>query len=290
VREITNPLLFEMIRSFSALAKTLNLSHAVGELKSTRQTVRRHISNLEDIMGEKLFEVVDRQDVLTDYGRNALPEADQILARGHAWLRGQLGGVDGMMQVSFQGPDGWEFFQQQEKISEIWGAKSPLLRSAVSCWAKSGGELESEHMKPLRPYVLVYRETASGWICVEVGEKSFYSTWWGWAEARSSIGRSLGQFPGGEEFAKIMEAPYREVQENHSLRLDQVATRMPRVPGGPLLPVCFQRLLMGATMPDGSLAMITVVGRSEKISVDGLDQAWIDDMPDDVRVDFLGLE
>ena len=45
--EVNQPLLFEMIRSFTTLAQTLNLSHAVAELNSTRQTVRRHISQLE---------------------------------------------------------------------------------------------------------------------------------------------------------------------------------------------------------------------------------------------------
>ena len=115
--KVTNPLLFEMIRSFSKLAKTLNLSHAVHELSSTRQTVRRHIASLEEIKGEKLFEVINRQYALTEAGRNALPEADQILARGHAWLRGQLSGVDGMMQISYKGSDGWVFYQQQQKLS-----------------------------------------------------------------------------------------------------------------------------------------------------------------------------
>jgi hypothetical protein len=286
VNKITNPLLFEMIRSFSKLAKTLNLSHAVHELSSTRQTVRRHIASLEEIKGEKLFEVINRQYALTEAGRNALPEADQILARGHAWLRGQLSGVDGMMLISYKSSDGWVFYQQQQKLSEIWGSDSALLRSAVLCWAKSGGDLESEHMKAVRPYVLVYRDTPAGWICVEVGEQSFYSKWWGWAEARSSIGRSLGEFPGGEEFAKIMDVPYREVQISHSLRLDQVITRMPRVPRGTPLPICFQRLLMGSRMPDGSFALVTVVDRAESIAVSGLDQAWLDDMPADVKVDF----
>ena len=47
-REMNQPLLFEMLRSFTTLARTLNLSHAVEELNSTRQTIRRHISQLED--------------------------------------------------------------------------------------------------------------------------------------------------------------------------------------------------------------------------------------------------
>ncbi|MEP3512466.1 MAG: hypothetical protein ABJN38_11970, partial [Lentilitoribacter sp.] len=39
----SHALLHEMIRSFTTLARTLNLSHAVKELGSTRQTLRRHI-------------------------------------------------------------------------------------------------------------------------------------------------------------------------------------------------------------------------------------------------------
>jgi len=76
VKEVTNPLLFEMIRSFSTLAKRLNLSHAVEELGSTRQTVRRHIDNLEEIKGVVLFRVVDRRYELTEAGTHALPEAN----------------------------------------------------------------------------------------------------------------------------------------------------------------------------------------------------------------------
>jgi len=40
----SHAILFELLRSFTTLARTLNLSHAVKELRSTRQTVRRHIA------------------------------------------------------------------------------------------------------------------------------------------------------------------------------------------------------------------------------------------------------
>jgi len=42
------PLLYEMVRSFTVLADTLNLSQAVRLLGSTRQTVRRHIAQIEE--------------------------------------------------------------------------------------------------------------------------------------------------------------------------------------------------------------------------------------------------
>ena len=60
-----NTVLFEALRSFSTLASTLNLSRAVDALGTTRQTVRRHISLLEEARGEELFALIDRQYVLT---------------------------------------------------------------------------------------------------------------------------------------------------------------------------------------------------------------------------------
>ncbi|MEO1399352.1 MAG: LysR family transcriptional regulator, partial [Pseudomonadota bacterium] len=75
LKEMNQPLLFEMLRSFTTLAKTLNLSHAVSELNSTRQTVRRHIALLEEMRGEVLFDVVNRRYELTEAGQAALPAA-----------------------------------------------------------------------------------------------------------------------------------------------------------------------------------------------------------------------
>jgi len=283
---VNQPLLFEMIRSFTTLARTLNLSHAVAEMGITRQTVRRHIEALEAAMGFELFEVIDRRYHLTPEGVAVLPSAESIQAQGRLWFQGRISDIGGMMRVSHADEKGWEFYQQQQPVGQIWDSKSALLRTAVVAWAQSGGELENPQMEVVRPYVLVYRDTPSGWICVEVGEQSFYSNWWGWANARSSIGRLIGQFPGGPEFARIMDTPYREVNESRGLRLDQIVTYMPREPDGPLMTVCFQRLLMGMQLPDGSFALVTVVDRPEEINIDGLDQSRPAEMPEDVKEEF----
>ena len=84
--DVTYSLLHEMIRSFTTLARTLNLSHAVKELGSTRQTVRRHIAQLEEAKGVVLFTIEDRQYYLTEEGARALPEAQDILARSRFCL------------------------------------------------------------------------------------------------------------------------------------------------------------------------------------------------------------
>src|SRR5210317_803716 len=97
-------LLHEMIRSFVTLAQTLNLSHAVKELGSTRQTVRRHIAQLEEVKGVRLFSLEDRQYHLTEAGRQALPEALDILMRGNSWLMGHVSHYDGLQRVHAQLP------------------------------------------------------------------------------------------------------------------------------------------------------------------------------------------
>ena len=81
-------ILFEHLKSFSTLAHSLNLSNAVRKLGSTSQTFRRHINLLEEVWGEKLFSIEDRQYLLRVAGLASLREADDILVWGKAWLGG----------------------------------------------------------------------------------------------------------------------------------------------------------------------------------------------------------
>lgn len=286
VTKVVPALLHEMIRSFTTLARTLNLSHAVKELGSTRQTVRRHITQLEASIGEELFVVDDRRYQLTDAGQRALAPAQSILAQGSVWLNGQFDHVDGMMRLAFQGEGDWLFFQQQQPISRVWESNSDLLKSAIKAWAVTEGNLEHPLMSGVRPYILVYRESPGGWICAEVGEKSFYSNWYGWANAKSSVGRTLDQFPGGAEFANLMNQPFAKVHINRGLRLDQVLTRMPRSPGAPVDYLAFSRLLLGVQLPDGSPALMVVVDRAESMLIADVDPDLLEQMPADACVHF----
>jgi biotin operon repressor len=282
-------LLYEMMRSFSALARTLNLSQAVEELGSTRQTVRRHVSQLEEAMGCKLFVVEQRRYALTTQGEDAVGPAQLLLDQGAVWYQGQFKNVGGMLRFSYDGgEDKWIYHQQQLPLSVAWSGKSKLHRAAIKAWAESEGNLESDVMSQVRPYILAYREIAEGWICVEVGEASFYSNWFGWVKARSSVGRNLNQFPGGKLFASLANAPFTDVKDGHGLRLDQVVSRMPLEDDGPMHNIAFDRLLMGVRMPDGSPAIISVVDRSCEIRITDLDKGVLATVPPQARTDFNG--
>lgn len=281
------PLLYEMVRSFIVLADTLNLSQAVRLLGSTRQTVRRHIAQIEDYLDAPLFDVDERRYRLTQRGEEALPEAREFLARGKVWIGGNTRSSSGLLRLSHETPNGWNFYQQQRPLTQIWDGESPMIKEAFVAWVNSEGRLEHENFQKIRPYVLVYRDSPSGWICIEVGQESFYTNWWGWENARSSIGRPLANFPGGPEFEAMLDFPFREVQANGGVRLDEIVTQIPRdTASGELIPLAYKRLLMASRFPDGSLALISAVDRSRHVTISGLDQAAMSGMPDDAIVRF----
>ncbi len=278
----SHALLHEMIRSFTTLARTLNLSHAVKELGTTRQTLRRHIALLEEMKGVDLFVMKDRQYHLTQEGERALPEALEILARGSSWLMGHVSHYDGLQRVHAILPDNRPFWLQQQPITDLWDCDRSLLRECFRAWAMAGGELESERMAHVRPYFMVYRNSPSGWICVEIGDLASYVSWYGWATARSSIGRGLYSLPGGDKFAHLMLEPFEQASKNQNSRLDHICTRLNREKDGPDVPLNYRRLLLAGRFPDGSSAMISVLDRCYDIKIEGLSLENILAMPEDL--------
>lgn len=275
-------LLYEMIRSFTTLARTLNLSHAVRELGSTRQTVRRHITQLEAAKGVELFTVEERQYRLTDAGHRALPEALDILARGRSWLMGHVSHHNGMQCVHAQLPEGRSFWLQQRPIGEIWTCNRSLFRECFRAWAMAGGALEDPAMAHVRPYFMVFRDSPNGWICVEIGDDCSYVSWSGWAAARSSIGRNMYGLPAGDEIAHLMVEPFEDAAIHQNTRLDHLHTQLRREPDGPFVPISYARLLLAGRFPDGTFALISVVDRCYEVEIEGLDKDTIRSMPEEL--------
>jgi biotin operon repressor len=281
------PLLYEMIRSFVTLARTLNLSHAVEELGSTRQTVRRHIAQLEEMKGAELFHVEERRYRLTAVGLETLPEAEHIIARCNVWARGQIAHQNGLRQYKSQLPDGGDFYQQQLPLSSIWTSDRPLMAAAHKAWTLAEGQLESPFFQSVRPYAMVYRSSPSGWICVELGEQSSYVTWFGLANARSSVGRVLAELPGGDDFARLLSMPFQDVERERNVRVDHIYTQLPRGPEGHPEQICYARLLLGCSFPDGSFALMSIVDRNNDIEIIGTPGRR---MPDELVMDLDAIK
>lgn len=270
----SHSVLFEALRSFTTLARTLNLSHAVKELNSTRQTVRRHVDQLEAMRGEELFELVDRQYRLTEAGQRALPEAEDLLARATAWMLNQSAHENGLFTAKYTEKAEFDYYLQQHPISDIWRSGSARMQEIVASWAEAGGQIEHPAMTRVRPHLLIYRhgEMDDFWYCADIGMESSFASWFGWAAARSSVGRALERLPGGDSFASLLAHPFKDVSSTHGLRLDHVHTQIPRGPEHEegLHPISFQRLMMGCAFADGSFALGAYIERTYNIEIAGL--------------------
>ncbi|MDA8587017.1 LysR family transcriptional regulator, partial [Rhodobacteraceae bacterium] len=111
-----------MLRAFVCMSGHLNLSKTCGELGATRQTVRRHLTDLEHIKGEKLFVVEDRQYRLTPFGEASLDGAVALLQQLDTWA-GQSSlsknVCDGLETTRYIDASGQKFLSQQHSVSKI---------------------------------------------------------------------------------------------------------------------------------------------------------------------------
>ncbi|MEM9698483.1 MAG: LysR family transcriptional regulator [Pseudomonadota bacterium] len=272
-------LLFEMLRSFVVLSETLNLSHAVQKLGSTRQTVRRHIASLEETKGGALFDVQDRRYVLSALGTQILPEAHRLVAGAAAWYTGNSGLVNGLQFINQANLDGWYFYQQQHPISRAFTSSGEMLQKVLKGWTEAGGQLEHPALREVRRFCNIFRRFNDDLIFAEVGEDSSFVSWFGETTAQSSVGRALGQMPGGNDFGRLVDIAYEEVEATQSIRLDHVHTLLPFGDSGNNLPISYERLMLGARFPDQSLAIVSAVRRTYDIEIKGVSRAMLQSMP-----------
>ncbi len=273
---------YALLRSYISLAKTLNLSKTVRDLKSTRQTVRRHISLLEQQKGVALFFLKDRQYELTEAGKNSLQEAENLLARADAWINNQSDHINGLahLAVKPKKPDaGFHYYLQQHPLGRLWQDGSALMQAGFQLWAQAKGEIENPVFAKIRPYLMVFRPHGDDWICADIGEKSSFATWYGWEKQRSSIGRELSDLPGGIDIAKLLTHPFRDVMAHQCLRLDHIFTLGKANDNSDPVPLSYQRLLLGCRFPDGGLALACLEERTRNIQIAGLDHELAQSMP-----------
>jgi len=275
-REQTKALLFEILRSFTTLAQTLNLSRAVDQLGTTRQTVRRHIDLVEEAKGAPLFEVENRSYKLTEAGKRALPEAEHILMRGEAWLRSVTGHVDDLYTVSLEEENGFVFYSQQQPLEHIWKHADPLLRQAFHAWFLAEGNLDHEAFEDIRPMIMVYRPNRNRWVVTEGGEESTMAQWFGRTWARSTAGREISFLPGGRNMESLLSKPFDDVRVGSGPRYEHVVTMLTDGETDKRQEVAYQRLLLGCSFPDESFALVSVTKRANQARIYALEGTRFD--------------
>ena len=100
----------DMLRSFVTLAETQNLSQTVELLGVSRQTVRRHVRELELARGTVFFEPGESRYSLTEAGKNAAEDAQNLIMGMAEWVDGiAVEPLDLHRQAIEQSQDVWFF-------------------------------------------------------------------------------------------------------------------------------------------------------------------------------------
>ena len=276
-----------MLRAFVCLSRHLNLSKASIELGATRQTVRRHITDLEMIFGEKVFDVVDRQYHLTGPGHERLDEAKKLLLELDTWagqssLKKNTSG--GLEKLQYTDADGRVFLSQQHPVSQIAFNGLPLMKAALVAWGNAETQIEHEAMRQISPYTVLYRKGPAGWVFVHIGKESAYARWFGWAVSKSAIGRLISDDNVGDEYDEFTGGAYSRIYDEGGVRLDHIYAHLPKDGGAPQ-PGTFQRLLLGGVFPDGTPGLIIVSAITEQVEIDALSEADRPKLPAHILMD-----
>lgn len=280
-----------MLRAFVSLSKTLNLTETTKLLGATRQTIRRRITDLEVIMGRALFSLEKQEYKLTSYGKESIADAESILRQLEAWSA--RSGVTKrrskwLESAHYLDAGGREFFSQQHPI--IWIAKNglPLMKRTLAAWGQAHTKIEDPAMSDVRPYLVIYRKSRAGWICVEIGERSAYAKWFGWAWSKSAIGRVSEDDNAGDDFNDFISGAYARIYGVGGVRLDHLYAHLPREISDEPIPVSFQRLLMGCIFPDGTPGLAVLVLMTNQIDIDALRDVEISCVPEELVMDLEG--
>jgi hypothetical protein len=278
-----------MLRAYVVLSRTLNLTKTCKELNATRQTVRRHINELEAIKGGKLFEVDERQYRLTELGKESLSDAAGILRNLDSWSghsRFSRQSSKYLETSRYCDTDGREFLSQQHPVSKIATEGLPIMRCALSSWGEGHTQIEHEAMQKIRPYIVLYRKGPNGWVFVEVGQESAYSRWFGWAWSKSAIGKLMQEDNAGDDMNEFISGAYSRIYGEGGVRLDHLFAHLPREDSNDLIPVTFQRLLMGCVFPDGTPGLGVLVLITNQVDIDALQDHDIPGAPEELLMEF----
>jgi len=262
-----------MLRAFDSLATTLNLSDTAKQLGATRQTVRRHISDLERFRGGPLFCLTKHTYQLTPLGEASLAGARSLLRQADRWSRGDVMSSSGYQHLEvaqFVADDGTKFVCQQHPVSRVAEHGTTLVQRTVQAWGTALAQIEAPAMGAIRDHLAIYRRSTDGWICVEIGDQSTYAKWFGWTWAKSAVGRLSEDDRAGSEYNRFISEAYDRIHGEGGVRFDHLFAHLPRETSDHAVPVTFQRLLMGCVFPDGAPALAVMPSVTRNVAIDAL--------------------
>lgn len=273
----TPSVLFDILNSFVCLARSLNLSHASKELGFTRQTIKRHITDLETKIGTPLFDLENRKYVLTEAGKAALPGAKKILLNANSWfdlLTDKL-----VIKQLKQAEGGANLNVLQKHPVSLLNQEGPeCLRNVLLKWVESGGRLEHPSMVEMQSRAVNFRKQGAFWICIHIGQQSSMASWLGEEHASSAAGELLEESPMIGNYAIDAIEAYDETYYTGDLVYDHISAWLPHTKGGSPSIVNYQRLVVPCIFPNNERLVSSFVVRTNDIKINNIPDSEIPKM------------
>ncbi len=261
------PVLAEMMKSFVTLARSENLTAAAGGLGITRQTVRRHIVQLEQLLGCTLLVSGPKGYELTKDGHRHLANASWTLDQMEDWVSGAVDVVGYLQQASVRLEDGGYFCGRQHKLNDVWRVGTNSIQKGLRAWYESQANVEHPLVEEMRPKMVFFRKQQGKWLYIHVGDESTMTRWLGLVWARSEVGSFLEEDTMASDMDRFVTQAYDQTLARGTVRYDHIATTLARSRNGPLEPVSYQRLILAYRLPDGSPVLGVLIIVTDDIEV-----------------------
>lgn len=229
-------LLYGYVRSFVKLAYLGDVRAASDQLRITRQSIKRHILELENLLDVQLFERVGATSRLTSMGTLWLPRAQEFSELAAAFLNRR-----GANQAHYQST------QLPFRMLLNDRSNSRLLHDFANAWLCSNQTLDCEAIRPFREQCIVYERKAGAWVSREIGEKSAFCLWFGSKITKASVGQRLAKMETGDDLQDEIAFLLDSVYTRGGVHFSEVACNLHSPNHSGRIPVLYQRLLAELT-------------------------------------------
>lgn len=230
-------ILFGYIRSFVGLAAVKDVSVVADQFSTTRQTIGRHVHELENMIGCELFASIGARSELTDSGRLWTSRASEILDLAAPFMVG----------ASVEGPR-YRSTQVPLRVLLDEGSKSsPRLREFVNAWMRCDKRLASPDLARFCSELIVYERRNGAWYAKQIGENTALSDRYGIEDTTVGAGMRVTEIMSGADLHDEVSFLLDAVYTRGGVHFSEVSCRLVNPITGLREPMLYERALVELT-------------------------------------------
>lgn len=241
-------LLYGYVRSFVRLAYLGDVREAALQLGTTRQSIKRHVLELENLLEAQLFETIGATSRLTNMGALWLPRAQEFFELAGAFLNRK-----GSNQAQYRST------QLPLRMLLRDPSNSELLRSFALSWMQDGQSTRSRCYSSYKDHCILYERVAGSWQSREIGKNSAFSKRFGPNITKKSEKKKLSEMQTGSDLHDEISLLLDGVYTRGGLHFSEVACNLYNSAGTQREPVLYQRLLAELTDQDDRPVVASII-------------------------------